>query len=218
MLPWLCWQSVLIRVCYCTSPDAPVPCSSLAQLHQACGRPGSTVQLNHSLTHLALAQRVTANDAPPAPPAAPPALVAGSQCGGRGNQCSSQGTCVDAAWPGRSCPAGTTCYRHNEFSWTCMAGSNAGTASSSGIGSISSTGTVTAGGVSTGGVVTGQSPSDESPTSGTTTMPSSVPLSVSSCLYLRKGMMALAGAAGTEPCPWLYLPWRPYSLVQHTIC
>jgi hypothetical protein len=38
-------------------------------------------------------------------------IAAERQCGGRGGNCSTLGTCTDAAWPGKTCTTNYTCYR-----------------------------------------------------------------------------------------------------------
>ena len=43
------------------------------------------------------------------------------QCGGKGGNCASY-TCVDGAYPGQSCPAGSTCQRLHEWYSQCRPG------------------------------------------------------------------------------------------------
>jgi hypothetical protein len=41
------------------------------------------------------------------------------QCGGKGGECSTA-TCVDGAYPGKSCQAGLSCVKHTEWYYQCM--------------------------------------------------------------------------------------------------
>jgi hypothetical protein len=53
-----------------------------------------------------------------------------AQCGGRGGNCASYGSCDDGAYKGSGCASGSSCVRINEWYYQCQPGGGSGSASS----------------------------------------------------------------------------------------